>query len=112
MRGQGVPSALGRRRQQNSAHDEIQRAIDEVRFQAEPAMATCGSAREEPIPRVTPLVVPRFVFVDPINRVDASSIGPIRGQAPLAFLKWFDQLREQLADQQEMLSRCHFEEAD
>jgi hypothetical protein len=112
MRGQYVPFIYHAAGRSTAAYEEIRRAIDEVRFSAEPARSANGSVQGEPVPQEALLVVPRFVFVDPIDRVDGDSIGPIRGQAPLAFFRWFEELRSRLEDQQTMLNRCHFEEAD
>jgi hypothetical protein len=53
-----------------------------------------------------------MVVVSPTNRVDAATIVNIRGRAPLEFLRWFDELRSQLEDQQMMLERCYFEECE
>ena len=112
MRGQCAPSAPGRRFQRNDTRDEIQRAIDEVRFSEERAHAGSGYMHISPVAPEPPHVAPKLVFVKPVDRVHSNIVVHVRGRVPLAFFPWFKELRSQLEDQQTMLSRCHFEEAD
>ncbi|MBU0718596.1 MAG: hypothetical protein KJ749_10140 [Planctomycetes bacterium] len=112
MRGHYVPFIRYATGKPLDARDEIRRAIDEVRFSEQPGRPGDTGMQRQPAMRQVSYVVPRFAFVSPIDHVDGNISVPIRGRVPLAFFRWFDELRSRLQDQQTMLTFCGFEEAD
>ena len=86
----------------DSGSNFIRKAIDEVRFSVDLRVLR-GAPREYS-------VVPKLVIVNPIEGVDGNILVPVRGHVPLAFFHWFEDLRNQLEDQQTMLNLCRFEE--
>lgn len=112
MRGQYVPSPYDTAAASDDPLEEIRKAIDEVRFSSGPARSSSSRTDGFPVQPETPWVVPRLVFVNPIDRLDGHVIVPIRGQVPLAFFRWFDELKSKLEGQRTMLNACRFEAAD
>jgi len=51
-----------------------------------------------------------IVVTGPMDELDASTIVSVYGRVPRAFLQWFEAVRSQLKDQQQMLEHCVFEE--
>ena len=56
------------------------------------------------------MTVPNVFPLTTIDPVSSLTIVPVRGHVPRAFLRWFEELRVALEDQQAMLDLCHFEE--
>ena len=114
MRGQYVPLTYDVGTTSDNPIGEIRRAIDEIRFSvgSEAVMSpdrgvtpksreTRTDARSQP---------PGIVVTGPMDELDASTIVSVYGRAPRAFFQWFEELRRQLKDQQQVLEHCRFEE--
>lgn len=98
----------------STASEEIQEAIDEIRFSPcaqENVIACVGSVRDSRKDRTETCSRPTgIVVLGPMDRLDAATIVSVYGRAPRAFFQWFEELRSQLKDQQQMLEHCRFEE--
>ena len=113
MRGQYVPLAYEPAGTSVDAREEIRCAIDSVKFadrQSSVEPDQPSSLQQDARSRDEWLAVPRIAVVGAIDRVDGSVITPIKGYVPVAFFRWFDELKSRLEDQQVMLERCRFEE--
>ena len=114
MRGQYVPLTYDAGTTSDNPTDEIRRAIDEIRFSvgSEAVMSpdrgvTPESREARTDARSQP---PGIVVTGPMDELDASTIVSVYGRAPRAFFQWFEELRRQLKDQQQVLEHCRFEE--
>ena len=107
MRGQYVPLAYDAGDTTDDSIGEIREAIDEIRFsvgsEARDTSSREGRARAR---------APRggIVVLEPMDWLDAATIVSVYGRVPRAFFQWFEELRNQLKDQQQMLEHCRFEE--
>ena len=98
-----------------AASEEIQGAIDAIRFSVDSQAgvrsraASVRNPREgcaEAFSRASGIVV-----MGPMDKVDAATTVSLYGRVPRAFLQWFEEVRSQLKDQQQMLEHCVFEES-
>lgn len=74
--------------------DEVRRAIDAIRFPADPPPAKVQRA-------VTMMYVPRIELAELVR---------VEGRVPKVFLGWLSRLRESLGNQAQMLDLCWFKE--
>ncbi|MDI6451612.1 hypothetical protein [Anaerobaca lacustris] len=74
--------------------EEVRRAIDAIRFPADPPPAKVQRA-------VTMMYVPRIELAELVR---------VEGRVPKVFLGWLSRLRESLGNQAQMLDLCWFKE--
>ena len=91
----------------SAASREIREAVDAIRFSVG-SEASDTNVREDR--ERTTSAHPEIVVLGPMNKLDAVTIVSAYGRVPRAFFQWFEELRSQLKDQQQMLEHCHFEE--
>ena len=114
MRGDYLPSAYGSALTSDDPLEEIQRAIDEVRFAGRQQRNSDEPERRAAVPGKKwssgQSQAPQLVVVGPTDRAETCVIVSVRGRAPRDFFRWFAELRSRLEDQHMMLQLCHFEE--
>ena len=114
MRGQYVPLAYDAGDTTDDSISEIREAIDEIRFSVgseavrSPRIGSVRNSRGRGTETWSPPA--GIVVLGPMDEVDAATIVSVYGRVPRAFFQWFEELRNQLKDQQQMLEHCRFEE--